>query len=425
MSIYDQWHKARPAPGDEQCREHGKGKTKFYPTVSHGKGDRWQVRWRDENGKQRKRNFAYRDGPDPDKHAAAFDAKIKRELDTGTSLDLEAGQLKVRDYSAAWRKDLLHRDSTAERLERVFRLHVNPLPLGNVPMVRVRPSNMRSWVKDRSEVLAPSTLAVVWANVTSMFAAAVADRAIGISPCTGVTLPEIPHHKHYIPTEEQVHVLSGNIGERYSAAIYTAAGCGFRGGEITGMEEDAIDFAASEIDVTQQLVCITGQKPYLGPPKTKTSARTVKAPAVTMAALKRHLEEFPPVEVEIWDRTNPDKRKHHVRTARLVFTLPDGRPIHRATWAHIWRPAARAAGIPLGTGLHSLRHYFATLLIHNGASVKRVQLALGHSTPTVTLNTYVGEWPDTDQETSSIVDAALGDVPRMCLPAPSRGRNYR
>lgn len=61
-------------------------------------------------------------------------------------------------------------------------------------------------------------------------------------------------------------------------------------------------------------------------------------------------------------------------------------------------------------------------MIHSGASVKRVQLALGHSTPTITLNTYVGEWPDTDRETRSIVDAALGSVPRMCPDTPSRRR---
>ena len=75
------------------------------------------------------------------------------------------------------------------------------------------------------------------------------------------------------------------------------------------------------------------------------------------------------------------------------------------------------AGFPKGAGLHSLRHYFATRLIHQGASVKRLQLALGHATPTVTLNTDVGEWPDTDRDTSAIMDAALGHVPRMCPPA--------
>lgn len=86
--------------------------------------------------------------------------------------------------------------------------------------------------------------------------------------------------------------------------------------------------------------------------------------------------------------------------------------------------SSRSAGIPKGNGVHTLRHYFATRLIHNGASVKRVQLALGHSSPTITLNTYVGEWPDTDSETRSIIDAALGSVPRMC-PVPLPGGKVR
>jgi integrase len=94
-------------------------------------------------------------------------------------------------------------------------------------------------------------------------------------------------------------------------------------------------------------------------------------------ALKHHVDRYPPVEVEIWDRTDPDKRKHHRRTARLIFTTAAGRPIQRSSWGDLWAPAARSAGIPKGNGVHMLRHYFATRLIHNGASVKRVQLALG------------------------------------------------
>jgi integrase len=57
---------------------------------------------------------------------------------------------------------------------------------------------------------------------------------------------------------------------------------------------------------------------------------------------------------------------------------------------------------------YGLRHYFATLLIHNGAAVKTVQLALGHSTPMMTLNTYAHEWPDALDRTRTLVDAALG-----------------
>jgi hypothetical protein len=64
-----------------------------------------------------------------------------------------------------------------------------------------------------------------------------------------------------------------------------------------------------------------------------------------MAALARHIDLYPPVEVEIWDRTDPDRRKHHRRIARLIFTTIEGRPIHRATWAQIWAPprAGRAS----------------------------------------------------------------------------------
>ncbi|MGH8839620.1 MAG: tyrosine-type recombinase/integrase, partial [Jiangellaceae bacterium] len=157
----------------------------------------------------------------------------------------------------------------------------------------------------------------------------------------------------------------------------------------------------------------------LGPVKTKTSARTVELPDVAATALARHLEIYPPADIEIDDERDP--RNPTRRTAKLLFTMPSSTPIHRATWAHIWKPARQQAGLEKGTGLHCLRHYFATLLIHNGASVKTVQLALGHSTPTVTLNTYVGEWPEAHERTRWLVDGALGRVPRV-RPAQAVGQ---
>jgi hypothetical protein len=82
--------------------------------------------------------------------------------------------------------------------------------------------------------------------------------------------------------------------------------------------------------------------------------------------------------------------------------------------ARSWRRRSRKPGcryarrLPQRWGLHGLRHYYATLLIHAGASVKTVQLALGRSTPTITLNEYVHEWPDVLDRTRSLVDGALG-----------------
>jgi integrase len=77
-------------------------------------------------------------------------------------------------------------------------------------------------------------------------------------------------------------------------------------------------------------------------------------------------------------------------------------------------------GLPPRWGIHGLRHYYATVLIHGGASVKTVHLALGHSTPTVTLYTYVHEWPDVLHRTRSLVDAVLGE--RQTAATPGRNR---
>jgi hypothetical protein len=43
--------------------------------------------------------------------------------------------------------------------------------------------------------------------------------------------------------------------------------------------------------------------------------------------------------------------------------------------------------------LHDLRHFYASLLIRHGASVKTVQARLGHKSATETLDTYGHLWP--------------------------------
>ena len=99
MSIYDRWHKSCPDLGAERCRQH-----KMVPSSVHGQGDRWQVRWRDENGKQCKRNFVKKEGKDPELHADAFDVKVSslsmRELTlirrSGTSRSRSTPRLGAR-----------------------------------------------------------------------------------------------------------------------------------------------------------------------------------------------------------------------------------------------------------------------------------------------------------------------------------------
>ena len=73
---------------------------------------------------------------------------------------------------------------------------------------------------------------------------------------------------------------------------------------------------------------------------------------------------------------------------------------------------ADVAGLPAGTGPHLLRHYYASLLIRYGESVKTVQARLGHATAAETLDTNSHLWPDSDDRTREAVDAQLGVTSR-------------
>jgi integrase len=65
--------------------------------------------------------------------------------------------------------------------------------------------------------------------------------------------------------------------------------------------------------------------------------------------------------------------------------------------------------------MHELRHYYASLLIRHGESVKTVQRRLGHATAAETLDTYSHPWPDSDDRTRDTIDAVLGPgVPHVC-----------
>ena len=136
------------------------------------------------------------------------------------------------------------------------------------------------------------------------------------------------------------------------------------------------------------------------------SVRTIPLPQVVVDALAAHLATFPVVQVGLLDTTVKPESKR--RQARLVFTDAAGQPIRRTRFSDIWRPAAATAEVPDGVTFHDLRHYYASLLIRHGESVKVVQKRLGHKSAVETLDTYSHLWPDSEDRTREAVDEVLG-----------------
>ncbi|MEU8109091.1 hypothetical protein AB0C18_35830 [Nonomuraea muscovyensis] len=127
----------------------------------------------------------------------------------------------------------------------------------------------------------------------------------------------------------------------WAVAVYLAAGCGLRGGEIFGLELDQIDLKRREVDTSQQLVCVSGRKPYLAPVKTETSTRTIELPDLLCAAPDAHLKRFGAVENEIDDET--DLPRPSRRVAKLLIATNMLQPVHRAIddGSNMWAPVRR------------------------------------------------------------------------------------
>ncbi|NEA47704.1 tyrosine-type recombinase/integrase [Streptomyces sp. SID10815] len=77
-----------------------------------------------------------------------------------------------------------------------------------------------------------------------------------------------------------------------------------------------------------------------------------------------------------------------------------------------WAPAAKMVGLP-PVRLHDLRHGAATLAHAAGADLKDIQEMLGHSSITITADTYTSLLPEADL---AIAEAAARLVPRARAP---------
>jgi integrase len=253
----------------------------------------------------------------------------------------------------------------------------------------IKPSDVQAWVKRLSERLAPRSVILAHGVVAGVFKAATRDRLIASNPCDGTRLPKVPRQQiEPLPTDT-VWALVEAVPPRYRGLVILAAGTGMRQGEALGLTVDRIDFLRRVVRVDQQLLSVPGRESFLAPPKTAASVRTIPLPQVVIDALAAHLAAYPP------------------SPAGLVFTTGTGAPVRRSSFGDAWRAAVKAAGAPPGTGIHQLRHYYASLLIRHGESVKVVQARLGHASASQTLDTYSHLWPDSDDRTRTAVDSVL------------------
>lgn len=139
--------------------------------------------------------------------------------------------------------------------------------------------------------------------------------------------------------------------------------------EILGVTWDKIDFDRKIIEVDQQI-----SRDHRGDielhVKTSSSKREI------------------PMSFELEKMIGGHVVRFGLGPKGLLFKNRDGGLLCYQHANRDFSLAARPLGLPMGEGMHVLRHTCVSTLIRSGASIKAIQVLLGHKEISETLDTY-------------------------------------
>ena len=206
-----------------------------------------------------------------------------------------------------------------------------------------------------------------------------------------------------IPTPGEVRCILAAAQGRWRVLLVVDAFAGLRASELRGLRWSDVDLKRGEIHVRQR----ADAWGTIGPPKTKTSKRSIPIGPFVVNTLKEWKLACPKTELN------------------LVFPGDNGQPLtHSVMMNSGYWPAQRVAGVvdaksePKYPGIHSLRHFFASWCINRCRDgglelpLKTVQQRMGHSTIVLTADLYSHLFPrgDDSEELAAAERALLRDA---------------
>jgi integrase len=200
-----------------------------------------------------------------------------------------------------------------------------------------------------------------------------------------------------IPTKDEIRAIVNAAEGRWRPLLITAIFTGLRASELRGLRWDDVDFEAGVIHVTQR----ADRFNKIGPPKTAAGQRSLPMGNLVRNTLTAWQKECPKGKLRLTFPNGKGNVEFHVNIIerglrptliRAGITVPAldeaGEPLHGADG----RPLVEAKY----TGMHALRHFYASWCASMGLSMKVVQVRMGHSNIAVTMDTYTHLFPDSE-----------------------------
>jgi integrase len=334
--------------------------------------------------------------------------ELRRAAEDGT-LPAAERRITVEQYLDRWLEAIKAsvRPSTyvsyelnARRLKKHF---------GRAQLSALTPVMIQSaYAKLSSQGLSQRSVLQIHASLHRALGQAVKWGLIVRNPADAVDRPRPPRvEMSTLTLDELLRLFEAARGTRMYAMFVLLGTSGMRLGEALGLKWEDIDLAGRRLVVRRALQRQTGNGLMFVEPKTSRSRRTIHLTAIAVEALIEHKDHTELLKQAARDRW---------RESGLVFTSTVGDGMEAGVVNDNLRRLLAKAGLP-HIRVHDLRHTVATILLQGGAHPKLVQDLLGHSTVTLTLDTYSHVTPalhlEATRRLDEVMNARRADVARL------------
>ena len=292
--------------------------------------------------------------------------------------------------------------------ERYLRLHIVPR-IGAVHLDKLTAKQIDvAYTEALSEGVSARTLRFSHAVLKQALARAVDWELVAKNVAAAARPPKLPRGLE--PEDRTVRALTASEANRLLIAQEGAArlaadisiATGVRRGEALGFWWSDVNFNTGELSVlrTVEPPSKKGSGLIVGPPKTESSIRKVRAPDRLMRRLREHRAEQAQLRLAMGNRWEGD----------FVLCRDGGLPVVPGVLSRAHREARERAGLPSDIRFHDWRHTYATWALRNGVSIAAVSRHLGHSSVKITLDVYAHALPEDYDFAVAVTDRLLGDL---------------
>ena len=377
----------------------------------------WIVDYADQQGRRVQKTFTKK------KAADAFAATTHVEVRAGAHV-ADSASVTVAEAGHLWLKSAAAAElerSTLDQYRQHLRLHIEPI-IGRTKLSQLNAPTIRAFEdKLREKECSPVMVKYVVRSLGALLADAQERGLIVRNP-----VRDLRGHRRRgkgakqerqkgklkvgidIPTPDEIKRVIAAATGKWRPLLLTAIFTGLRASELRGLRWEDVDLTKGEVHVRQR----ADRFNQIGPPKTAAGERTVPLPPMVVNTLREWKLNAPRKDGKLWLafpngegnvewHTNLILRGLQPTLIKAGVTVrakdaqgrplldPDGKPVLEAKY----------------TGLHALRHFYASWCASIGLTMKVVQTRMGHSNIAVTMDTYTHVFPDVADDSKKLAKA--------------------